>query len=155
LGWFARRDRPERWRPTAPEREYDLVILTDPNIQEAELRVPRRMMLADAGGVQPRMAMAGLAICAAFVGGGMWCLRYRGERIPKKTVSVVGLAAVLILFGLTLNSYVDAKAQPIRPPPPVTLFENVEVAVRVVEQGDEVQLVLPPELAARIDGRTP
>jgi hypothetical protein len=154
LGWFTRkeRERPPRPLPGVPQPEHELVIVTDPNATQAELRVPRRLMVANAGAVNPRNAMVGLAISAAFVGGGLWCLRCKVERVPKKTLCVVGGIVLLVMVGMVLNSYVEAKAQ-MPPQPSVKLFDNVEVTVRVVEQGDEVQLVLPPALAAKFDPR--
>ena len=96
--------------------------------------------------------MAGLALSAAFVGGGMWCLRYRTGQIPKKKLLAIAAVLMLLLGGWTMSGFVEAKSPPSQLPT-VVLLDGVEVRVCFVPQGDEVQLVLPPELAAKIDPR--
>ncbi len=153
---FVRREGPWSVQP-APAPEYDLVIVRDPNVKEAELRIPRQMMIADAstpsGGT--RTAMVGLALSAAFVGGGLWCMRFRPREIPKKKL-LVGVAVIVVLYAaLTLVSY--SEANPPEPQSrivlPTTQLGDIAVNVRIVDQGDAVELVVPPELADRITHR--
>ena len=152
-GAFRRRDRSEVKPELKADPEHDLVILQDPNIKQAELRIPRRLMLAEApSGVSTRHAMAGLALSVGFVGCGLWCLRFRGKQVPRTKLIVAGVMAVLLLGGLTAGNFVNAKAQPIRPfpVPVVTLADGTPVSVQIVEGGDEVQLIVPPDLADKI-----
>jgi hypothetical protein len=142
---------------TAPERECDLVIVRDASVKDAELRIPQRMMVADTGAPQngTRTAMAGLALSAACVAGGLWCLRHRPREIPKKKL-LIGVAVVALLFvAVTLVSYSEANGQdaPARIVMPTVQLGDIAVNVRIVDQGDAVELVLPPELADRIAAR--
>lgn len=147
LAWM----RPNRpWDRHLSEPLRDLTIVSDPDAKQAELRIPRRMMVADAApAASPRHAVAGLAISLGVVAAGLWGLRYRPRQIPKKALILSGAVGVLLLALLSTNSFVDAKAQPIIMPP-VMLFET-PVTVTVVDQGNEVLLVVPPELAKKLD----
>lgn len=152
-GAFRRRDRSELTPEIKADPEHDLVILQDPNIKQAELRIPRRLMLAEApSGVSTRHAMAGLALSVGFVGCGLWCLRFRGKQVPRTKLIVAGGMVVLLLGGLTVGNFANAKMQPFQlpPPPVVTLADGTPITVQIVEGGDEVQLMLPPDLADKI-----
>ena|ERR1043165_9082512 len=153
---FVRRDRPAV-RPLL-DPEYDLVILSDPHVKQAELRVPRRMMRASASAdISPRNAMAGLAICTAFVGGGLWCMRYRATELPKKKLLAAGVLLLILLAGLSLGHFVNAdsppQAQPMTVVPLPIQGAEIDVMVQIVDQGNEVQLIVPPALAEKIAAR--
>jgi len=147
-----RRDNGVQRRPFV-DAEYELVIVSDPNVKEAELRVPRRMLIADAStGGSTRTAMVGLALSAAFVGGGLWCLRFRGSKIPKQKLIAAGALGVLLVGSLVFVSIGHAKAQP-QVFPRIVQLGDTTVKVQIVEQGDAVQLVVPTELADKIAAR--
>ncbi len=137
-------------------RTCDFEIVRDAGITEAELRIPRRLILADASsGGSSRTAMAGLALSAAFVGGGLWCLRFHGSRVPTTKWIGAGLLAVLFAGTLMMGSLADA-TPPSRGPgllQTTVKIGEVDVKVQIVEQGDVVQLVVPPELADKIAAR--
>ncbi len=156
LGLFVRRERP--WdRPVPVDPEYDLVIIRDPSVKEAELRIPRQMMVADAAAPasNTRTAIAGVALSAACVAGGLWCLRYRPREIPKKKL-VIGFAVIAVLFvAMTRASFTKANGpeQPNRILVPIVKVGDIAVNVRIVDQGDVVELVVTPELADKIKTR--
>jgi hypothetical protein len=155
---FVRRETPwERLRSTTPDPEHDLVIVRDASVKEAELRIPRRMMAADASapGSATRTMMVGVALSAAFVGGGLWCLRFRPREIPRKKL-LIGAAVIVVLYaGLTLVSFSEANPPepPIRIVLPTVQLGDIAVNVRIVDQGGAVELALPPELADKIAAR--
>jgi hypothetical protein len=155
------RRRPSQFDYIAPraEPEYDLVIVRDPEIKEAELRIPRRLLVAAASVEGPtRTAMAGLALSAAVVAGGLWCLRFRGPRVPKNKLLVAGALVVLLLAGVVFVNIANAD---VLPPTPEMLTRiqmaqpigEIPVNVVIVDAGDRVQLVVPPELADKISAR--
>ena len=152
---FVLENRGERPYPTAPE--HDLVIVRDPSVKEAELRIPRRMMVADgsAPAGTTRTVMVGLALSAAFVGGGLWCLRFRPREVPRKKLAI-GVAVIVVLYAV-LSQVGFSEANPPEPPTRIVLptvqLGDIAVNVRFVDQGDAVELVLPPELADRIAAR--
>jgi hypothetical protein len=150
---FGRRDPLIFQDRSAPAPEYDLVIVRDPSATEAELRIPRRMMVADAAAPasSTRTAIAGLALSAACVAGGLWCLRFRPREIPKKKL-LIGFAVIAVLFAvLTLVEFSEANG-PEKSIPTIRLGD-IAVNVRIVDQGDAVELVVPAELADKIKAR--
>jgi hypothetical protein len=154
LGGWARR---EIYKPRAPaaDQVHDFEIVCDANVKEAELRIPRRMLLADAStGNTTRVALTGLALSAAFVGGGLWCLRFRGPKIPRKKLIGAGALASLLAGSLVLASFANGNAPAPQHPgiPPVQLGD-IAASVRIVDQGDHVQLIVPVELADKIKAR--
>src|ERR1051325_2497268 len=104
------------------------------------------MMVADASPqVSTRHALAGLALSASFVGGGLWCLRYRGGQIPRKKVLIAVVVGFVLLSLLTTIDFAGA-TPPRKPPlPQVIRLDEVAGDVVFVEQGAEVELVVPPE----------
>jgi hypothetical protein len=151
LNMFARRDRPWNQQPRV-EPEYDLVIIRDPNAKEAELRIPRKMMVADASPpANTRTAMVGLALSIAIVAFGTWCLRYRPREIPKRKLAFGAAVVALLIAALSVASYAEARPQPL--PVRLTTIGDIAVTVRMVEQGDRVELVVPPEIADKIAAR--
>lgn len=150
FNWFGRRERP--FPPPVPmQTEQEFVILRDPKAERAELRIPRRMMVAEGPApLSTRHAIVGLAISAAIVAGGLWCLRYRPRQLPKKKLAIAATVVVLLILAMAAPSFVDARAQIPHIPPRVVL-DDVEVHIVVVDGGDQVQLVLPPALAEKFN----
>lgn len=156
LGFFRRGQRDQRFPPPQPpaDPEHELVIVRDPEAKVAELRVPRRLLAAEAApAVSPRHALAGLAIAVGFVAGGLWCLRFRGATIPRKKLVVAGVMTLLLVGGLTVVSVADANMPPPQYLPPTVELGSVEVTVVMVEEGNALQLVLPPEIADKVRGK--
>jgi hypothetical protein len=150
---FPRFTRRENYVPRV-EPEYDLVIVRDPDIKEAELRIPRRLLVASASVEGPtHTAMAGLALSAAIVAGGLWCVSFRGRRVPKKKLLVAGALVGLLLAGVVFVNIANADVPPLNQVMGITEVGAVPVKVVMVEQGDAVQLFVPPALADRITGR--
>ncbi|HZZ81022.1 MAG TPA: hypothetical protein VFE62_21150 [Gemmataceae bacterium] len=152
LNMLLRRDRPWNHQQPPVEPEYDLVIVRDANAKEAELRIPRKMMVADASAPAPtRTAMIGLALSLSVVALGMWCVRYRPREIPKKKL-VFGAAVVAMLiaaFSMVTNA--DARMRPALLP--LVTIGEFPVTTYVVDQGDQVQLIVPPAIADKIADR--
>ncbi len=151
-GLFRRGQSNQRFN--TPDPEHKLVIVSDPDVKQAELRMPRRLMVAEAAApeVSTRHALAGLALSVGFVGTGLWCLRFRGTRIPRKKLVVAGVMALLLVGGLAVGNIADANA----PAPyfaPVIQLGDIAVNVVIVDQGDFVQLVVPPEMFGKISAR--
>lgn len=147
-------ERHERLAPTSPE--CDFVIVRDPSVKDAELRIPRRLMLADAAAPgSTRTAMVGLALSAACVGGGLWCLRFRPREIPKKKLMIGAALAAVLIVALTLVSFPEANGHetPTRIMVPTVRLGDIAVNVRIVDEGDAMELVVPPELADKIAAR--
>jgi hypothetical protein len=143
--------------PPAESPELDLVILRDSKIEQAELRIPRRLMTAEAPAVNTtRVAMSGLALSAAFVGGGLWCLRFRGSKIPRKQWLGAAALGLLLAGSLAWTSLADANVPPtpwFEGMPRSVMLGEVSVRVQIVETGDQVQLVVPMALADKIAAR--
>ncbi len=143
--------------PPFADREFDLVILRDPKIEQAELRIPRRLATAEAPAQRTtRVAMAGLALSAAFVGGGLWCLRFRGQKIPRQKWLGAGALVLLLAGSLAWTSFAEADVVP--PPwfegmPRTVLLGEISVDVQFVETGDQVQLAVPTAWADKIAAR--
>lgn len=156
VGWGRRNPRNLSAPPAPEETTLDFEIIRDPNCTQAELRIPRSILIASNGGGSTRTALAGLALSAAVVTGGLWCVCFRGDKVPRKKL-LGAVALVLLLVGsVVFVSLAEANM----PPPsglsrfalPVELAE-IDVQVRIVEQGTTIQLVAPPELADKITAR--
>jgi hypothetical protein len=124
-------------------REVKLVVLTDARAKDARLIIPAALLTdskkrADAG--LPTI-MAGLALTAALVSGGLWLAR-RGS--VRKAAAVALVVSLLALGG---SLYADVSVKPPPKPAPVTLPAGVtlseKLVLEVAEKGDEVQLILP------------
>ena len=90
----------------------------------------------------------------AFVGGGLWCMRYRAGQIPKKTIGAVVAVLLLLIVAMSAGTFVDANAPPpILPIAKTVLVHGIEVQVRIFEVGEEVQLIVPPAIADKIQGK--
>ncbi len=153
------RRQPRPWEHSEPAKaEHDVVIVRDPEAKIAELKIPRKMMSADASRpVSTRHAMAGLAISMAFVGGGLWCMCYRAGEIPKKKVLAGTVIGVLALGLLSVINVADAtpprRSAELIPVAQVVQLGEVDVNVVIVAEGDVIELVVPPEIADKIVGR--
>ena len=109
MGGWIRRDRPDFRMQHVPLDEYDFEIIRDANVQEAELRIPRRMLAAQTPAADStRTAMTGLALSVAFVAGGLWCVSFRGSKIPKKKLIGAGGLAALLVASLAFVSFASA-----------------------------------------------
>jgi hypothetical protein len=126
-------------------REVKLVVEVDDRATDARLIIPAGLLTdtkkrADAGWGWP-MIMAGVALTAALVSGGLWLVR-RGARKAAAVVLVVALLA----FGGSLL-YADVAVKPPPKPTPVTLPAGLtlsdKLVLEVAEKGDDVKLVVP------------
>src|SRR5436190_139957 len=92
-------------------------------------------------------ADAGPGCLFPFVGGGLWCMRYRVGQIPKKKVLAAVLVGFVLLSLLPMLDFADA-TPPRRPElPRVLKLGEVEVNVTIVEEGNAVELIVPSDLA--------
>jgi hypothetical protein len=128
-------------------REVKLVVERDERVKEARLVIPQGLLTADkrrtdAGWPLPTL-VAGLALAAAFVSGGLWLAR-RGGRKVAAVVLVLSLLA-LGISALQANAPdrerdLKPKVTPIALPASVTLSGNL--VLEVAEKGDSVKLIV-------------
>ena len=129
-------------------REVKLVVERDDGVKEARLLVPQSLLTADkrradAGWPLPTI-VAGLALCAAFVSGGLWLAR-RGGRKLTAAVLVLSLAALG-----TAALYADVPVRPderpktttVSLPADVTLSGKLVLEVVAKSDTDAVKLIV-------------
>jgi hypothetical protein len=132
-------------------QEVKLVVAVDDTVKVPRLLVPRSLLTAekktaDAGSRVPTM-MAGIALTAAFVSGGLWLVRRSGNRKVAGVVLMLSVAT----FGA---SALYADRVPGRPPVhrPTTLPLPAGVALpekltlEIAEKGDAVKLIISSKM---------
>jgi hypothetical protein len=157
-------------------QDVQLTVVTDPSVQKPVLCVPRALLITtDQGrkvGSVAAPLVAGLALSAAFVTGGLWL----AGRVGKRTLAVIGTLTILSLgtgavfadlaspFSLFRPRPNDSRFKgrwpipqeppvrqetPVELPASITLPKNVQLLI--VEDGNRLILRLPekPEAAPK------
>ena len=147
--------------PKPPVKKDDgsvpLVVQFDVKAPQAKLEIPRKLLgQAKAGlGIEPPAVanssrlptiMAGLSLTLAFVCGGLWLARHRGQFGGRGLALLAGAGTLLAVGGASLV-WADVPVRPIARPVPLPapvapVFGDVRVIVEVVEKGDVIKLTL-------------
>ena len=138
--------------PKPPVKKDDgsvpLVVQIDPKATQGKLEIPRKLLgqaKADLGIETPAVAShtrlhtiaAGLSLTLAFVCGGLWLARPRGQFGGRGLALLAGAGALLAIGSASLV-WADAPAPRIARPP----VADSRVIIEVVDKGDVVKLTI-------------
>jgi hypothetical protein len=134
-------------------REVKLIVESDNRVKTARLIIPRSLLSADrktsSAGFHLPTIMAGLALTAAVVSGGLWLVRRGPVRKPAALVLLVSLA---VLGSSAL--YADLPASGRKPPKPRTVklpgnfILPEKLNLEIVDKGDAVKLIINDSMDA-------
>lgn len=151
-------------RPVRPAAQTPLRVEVDPQATQCELILPRKFLNIDDRGSEaapqsPEQGrwgtlLGGLALSCTMMIAGVWIARRRGNaKLPVLLVVAAGLsgAAASVLWADVIPFSGPRPRPPVvSPQPGVAVIGADRVAIRVVDSGEEVRLVVPPSFRDKL-----